>query len=102
MAVAPMAPNLSLRSRPAVNGHPSQPPLPQDLPGRPVDGAEVAVQAAVEREATVSNKRSAPVRIRVRDFPYRLAGEEVVLLELAGDARFLRIHVHVGEHVHRA
>src|ERR1700730_14327081 len=76
--------------------------LPQDLSGGAVDGTKVAVQAAVERESTISNKRSAPVRVRVRDFPYRLAGEEVVLLELAGDAGFLRVHVHVGEHVHRA
>src|SRR6202035_4676259 len=64
----------------------AQTTLPQNLSVGAVDGAEVAVQAAVEREATVSDKRSAPVRIRVRDFPYRLAGQEVELLELAGDA----------------
>src|SRR5881275_2832262 len=100
MAVAPMAPNLSLRSSPAVTGSPTHPPLPQHLAAVAIDRAEVAIQAAVERQPAVGDQRTAPVRVRIRNLPDGLAGQRVVLLELAGDPRFLRIHEHVREHVH--
>src|SRR4029077_3967837 len=48
----------------------AQTALPQDLAGGAVDGAEVTVETAVEAQATVRDERSAPVRIRVRDFPH--------------------------------
>src|SRR5262249_12931899 len=69
--------------------------LPHHLAGVAVNRAEVTAQAAVEGETAIRHQRAAPVRIRVRDFPLRLAGQHVELLELAGYAGFLRVHVDV-------
>src|SRR5437870_310444 len=78
----------------------AQPPLPQHLAAVAIDRAEVTIQAAVERQPAVGDQRTTPVRVGIRNLPDGLAGQRVVLLELAGDSRFLRIHEHVREHVH--
>src|SRR5262245_33449685 len=75
---------------------------PQDLAGFPVNSAEVTAEAAVEHQTAVGVHGAAPIRIRIRDLPQGLAGQDVILLDLAGGAGFLREHVHVREHVNRA
>src|SRR6185369_9893579 len=75
---------------------------PQDLAGLPINSAEVTAEAAVEHQAAIGDHRAAPVRVRIRDLPHGLAGQDIVLLHLAGSTLLLRIHVHVREHVDRA
>src|SRR5262245_3672701 len=75
---------------------------PQDLAGLPINSAEITAKAAVEHQSAISVQGAAPVRIGIRDLPQGLAGQDVILLDLAGGAGFLREHVHVREHVDRA
>src|SRR6202011_5764093 len=72
---------------------------PQHLARRSIDGTEVAAEAAVERQSARGDQGTAPVRILVGNFPLGLSGHYIELLELAGHARLLGIHVYVGEYI---
>src|SRR5207248_7161853 len=47
----------------------AQPPLPQNLAAVAIDRAEVAIQAAVERQPAVGDQPTAPARVRIRNLP---------------------------------
>ena len=50
--------------------------------GAVLDGTEVAAEAAVEHQTASGRQRATPVRILIRDFPLRFAGDDVGRIDL--------------------
>src|ERR1700678_99352 len=73
IAVAPMAPNLSLRSRPAVTGNPIQPPMPDHTDTYCLPFTEYVIGLPMIPEPNLRDHRILPVaRSTARKSPPRL------------------------------
>src|SRR5205085_6533341 len=73
IAVAPMAPNLSLRSRPAVTGRPIQPPMPDHTDTYCLPFTEYVIALPMTHEPSLRCHNTLPVaRSTARKSPPRL------------------------------
>src|SRR5208282_3648454 len=73
MAVAPIAPNLSLRSRPAVTGRPIQPPMPDQTDTYCLPFTEYVIGLPMIPEPSLRDHNTLPVaRSTARKSPPRL------------------------------
>ena len=73
IAVAPMAPNLSLRSRPAVTGRPIQPPMPDHTDTYCLPFTEYVIGLPMTPEPSLRDHSTLPVaRSTARKSPPRL------------------------------